>query len=206
MRQERAEVIVENVRAAVAGGVRSHSLHRGELTIVVERGKVLDVLRHLRDAAELSFNFPVDIAGVDYLKHPRPPFVERFGVTYHLLSWKSEERVRVQAPVPEDDAVVPSATALWSLANWTEREVYDMFGIRFSNHPDLRRILMWEGFESHPLRKDYPLKGLGERSNFDRVEDDFPQAAESRRLTPSAVDCKLDESVKRKLDERNDNG
>ncbi len=206
MKEHRAEEIVGRIRQAVPHGVRDWRLHRGELTIVAERRLILEVLRALRDGAGLGFNFPVDVAGVDYLKHPHPPFAERFAISYHLLSWASEERVRVQAPVPEDDASVPSVTALWSLANWTEREIYDLFGIHFEGHPDLRRILMWEGFQSHPLRKDYPLKGLGERSNFDRVADDFPQAAESRRLQTSPVDQKLDESVGRKLDERKANG
>lgn len=205
MNRQRADSIVANVNAAVPDALRSHSLFRGELTLVVERGRVLDVLRHVRDCGELAFNFPVDIAGVDYLNYPQPPFEERFAVTYHLLSWKSRERLRIQAPVPEDAPVLPSATALWSLANWTERELYDMFGIRFQGHPDLRRILMWEGFESHPLRKDYPLKGLGERSNFDRVADDFPLAAESRRLTPSDVDRQLQDEVNRELSRQDNN-
>ena len=181
MNHERAAIIERQVREAFGDAVRGATFQRGELTLVIDRTRALDALRHLRDTAGLDFNFPVDIAGVDYLEHPERRFPERFAVVYHLLSWKTEERIRVQAPVPEDDAVCPTAVGLWRLADWTEREIFDMFGIRFEGHPDLRRILMWEEFEDYPLRKDYPLKGRGERDRYPVIEDDFPDAARSRR-------------------------
>lgn len=195
MTDDRANAIAEQVRAelgARADALRSSTVFRGELTLTADRDGVLDVLRILRDTPGLDFNFPVDIAGVDYLGHPQPPQVERYAVVYHLLSWQTEERIRVRAPVPEDDPVCPSACGLWSLANWTEREIYDMLGVRFTDHPDLRRILMWEGFTHHPLRKDYPLKGLGERGSFPRMADDFPDAARSRRQ-PSKIDREFEQ-------------
>ncbi|HOI55732.1 MAG TPA: NADH-quinone oxidoreductase subunit C [Phycisphaerae bacterium] len=186
MNQPRADSIVQHVRTKFAGALRGATVHRGELTLVVARERVLDVLAFLRDDESLRFDFPIDLTAVDYRDHPRREFPERFAVIYHLLSTATEERLRVKAPVPEDDPVCPSAVGLWSLANWTEREVFDMFGIRFDGHPDLRRILMWEEFEHHPLRKDYPLRGLGERDRYTVVKDDFPQAARSRRQEPAA--------------------
>lgn len=192
MNRKRADAIEQQLRGAVGQALRGTTFFRGELTLVVDRSRVLDALRFLRDSPGLEFDFPVDVAGVDYLEHPERRFPERFAVTYHLLSRRTEERLRVQAPVPEDDAVCPSAVGLWRLADWTEREIFDMFGIRFEGHPDLRRILTWEGFEHHPLRKDYPLKGLGERDSFPVVADDFPDAARSRR-EPSALDRRFRE-------------
>jgi NADH-quinone oxidoreductase subunit C len=161
------------------------TFYRGELTLVVARERVVDVLAFLRQAEGLRFDFPIDLTAVDYRDYPNREFSERFAVVYHVLSTVTEERLRVKAPVPEDDPVCPSAVKLWSLANWTEREVFDMFGIRFDGHADLRRILMWEEFEHHPLRKDYPLRGLGERDRYTVVKDDFPQAARSRRQEPA---------------------
>jgi len=192
---ERAREIEERIGQWFGESLRGAIFFRGELTLIVDRERVLDVLRYLRDTAGMDFNFPVDIAGVDYLEYPRKDFPERFAVVYHLLSWKTEERIRVKAPVPEDDPVCPSAVELWALANWTEREIFDMFGIHFTGHPDLRRILMWEEFGDYPLRKDYPLQGLGERESYPVVEDDFPEAARSRR-EPSAIDRRFDETVR----------
>ncbi|MBN2582199.1 MAG: NADH-quinone oxidoreductase subunit C [Planctomycetes bacterium] len=181
MNQQRANDILQQTRERFADALRGSAFFRGELTLIVSRESVLGVLAFLRDTQGLEFTFPIDIAGVDYRDHPKREFSERFAVVYHLLSPNSEDRIRIKAPVPEDDPTCPSAVGLWSLANWTEREVYDMFGIRFEGHPDLRRILMWEEFEHFPLRKDYPLRGLGERDDFAVVADDFPQAARSRR-------------------------
>jgi len=196
MNAERAKEIGDQIGRQFADSLRGTVFFRGELTLVVDRGKVLDALGYLGDTAGLDFNFPVDIAGVDYLESPAKDFPERFAVVYHLLSWKSEERIRVKAPVAELDAVCPSAVGLWPLANWAEREIFDMFGIHFTGHPDLRRILMWEEFEDYPLRKDYPLQGRGERDAYPVVEDDFPEAARSRR-EPSAREQEFEDTVRR---------
>ena len=126
---------------------------RGQAVVVVERGALLATLRTLRDHPELRFEMLSDVTAVDYLG--RTP---RFEVIYQLYSITNNLRLRVKVPLGEDDPSVPSATGLWKSANWAERETWDMFGIRFTGHPDLRRILMYEEFEGHPLRKDYPLQ------------------------------------------------
>jgi NADH-quinone oxidoreductase subunit C len=125
---------------------------RGEAVVVVERDQIGHVLRTLRDHPETRFEQLTDLTAVDYLG--RTP---RFEVIYQLYSVTLNHRLRVKVPVPEDDPVVPTASDLWKAANWAERETWDMFGIRFAGHPDLRRILMYPEFEGHPLRKDYPL-------------------------------------------------
>jgi NADH-quinone oxidoreductase subunit C len=132
----------------------THS-YRGDDTLVVDAARIGEVMRTLRDDPELAMNFLADLTAVDYLG--REP---RFEVVYHLRSFKTGARLRVKAPLadpedgshPELETVVP----LWATANWLEREVWDLYGIKFRGHPDLRRILMYEEFVGHPLRKDYP--------------------------------------------------
>ena len=131
--------------------------HRGDATLVVSREAVIDLLRTARDEPALSFEVLMDLTAVDYLKYPGREDGPRFEVVYHLYSITHNHRVRVKARVEEDDAVVPSAVPLWPIADWFEREVWDMFGIRFEGHPDLRRLLLYEEFVGHPLRKDYPI-------------------------------------------------
>jgi NADH-quinone oxidoreductase subunit C len=125
---------------------------RGEAVVVVERDAVAAALQTLRDHPELGFEMLSDLTAVDYLG--RAP---RFEVVYQLYSLTHNHRLRVKVPLPEDALVLPSVTPLWKAANWAEREVWDMFGIRFTGHPDLRRILMYPEFVGHPLRKDYPV-------------------------------------------------
>jgi NADH-quinone oxidoreductase subunit C len=128
----------------------SHSQH-GDDTVVVGLDRLIDLLRHLRDAEDLAFDMASDLTAIDWLG--REP---RFEVVYHLYSLRHKHRIRVKCGVPEEDPVVPSAVALWSGLNWFEREVWDMYGIKFQGHPDLRRIFMYDEFVGHPLRKDYP--------------------------------------------------
>jgi NADH-quinone oxidoreductase subunit C len=147
---------------------------RGLTTVVCPPDRMHDVLRQLRDDPRLDYNFLTDVVGIDYLKYPvKQP--GRFAVIYLLNSHKKDLRIAVKcyleptidtSGIAEDPALeIDSACDLWAGAEWTEREVYDMFGIRFRNHPDLRRILMWKDFPAHPLRKDYPLRGRGEREH-----------------------------------------
>ncbi len=136
--------------------VETHA-HRGDHTAVVERSAILEVLRVCRDDADLRFDILMDLTAVDYLKYPGREFGPRFEVVYHLYSLPHNHRVRIKVSVEEDGAHVPSVVPLWLIANWFEREVWDMFGIRFDGHPDLRRLLMYEEFQGHPLRKDYPV-------------------------------------------------
>lgn len=130
--------------------------------IVVPRDKVYYVLEHLW--RERGFDMLVELTAADYLEYAGA--TERFGVMYVLLNTNSGERVIVKTLVSPPELELPSVYPLWRSADWMEREVYDMFGITFAGHPDLRRILMPEEFTAFPLRKDYPLKGRGERHNF----------------------------------------
>jgi len=134
--------------------VETHE-YRGDLTMVVARDALLAVLAHCRD--DVAFDVLMDLTAVDYLKFPGREDGPRFEVVYHLLSLAHNHRLRVKVRLDEDDASVPSAVALWPIANWLEREVWDMFGVRFEGHPDPRRLLMYEEFVGHPLRKDYPI-------------------------------------------------
>ncbi len=136
--------------------VETHD-HCGDHTVVVAREALPRVLAFCRDEPALAFDMLMDLTAVDYLKYPGREDGPRFEVVYHLYSVAHNHRVRVKARVDEDAPVVPSAVGLWPIANWLEREVWDMFGVRFSGHPDLRRLLMYEEFVGHPLRKDYPI-------------------------------------------------
>jgi NADH-quinone oxidoreductase subunit C len=136
--------------------VEAHDAH-GDHTVVVNRDALVALLRHCRDASALAFDLLTDLTAVDYLTYPGREDGPRFEVVYHLYSLRHHHRLRVKVRVEEDDALVPTAVPLWPIANWLEREVWDMFGVRFDGHPDLRRLLMYEEFVGHPLRKDYPI-------------------------------------------------
>ncbi|MGP8051354.1 MAG: NADH-quinone oxidoreductase subunit C [Desulfobaccales bacterium] len=128
---------------------------RGETTIVVKPERLVDICRALRDDPETSFRYLSMIAGMDYL--PQSP---RFGLVYNLYSHQHHNRVTLKTRLADDAApLAPSVTPVWTTANWHEREIYDMMGIRFQGHPDLRRILMPADWVGHPQRKDYPLRG-----------------------------------------------
>ena len=135
---------------------------RGETRVVVPRESLIASLKLLRD--QLGFDLLVDITCVDYLNYRDA--VDRFGLVYLLASTTTNERITIRVFLNEPELTVPSAVPLWEGANWMEREVWDMFGIIFDGHPDHRRILLPEGFEAHPLRKDYPVQGRGERHNL----------------------------------------
>lgn len=127
---------------------------RGETTLALgNAGRLPDVLRFLE--RECAFDYLVDISSVDHMGE-----TPRFELVYELYSYGASQHLRVKARVPEESAEVPSACDIWPTANWHEREIFDMMGIRFAGHPDLRRILMWDGYPHHPLRKDFPLEGL----------------------------------------------
>ena len=147
------ERLCAHVGAAV---VETHAQH-GDHTAIIERSALTTVLSFCRDDAELAFDVLMDLTAVDYQKYPGREDGPRFEVVYHLYSLRGNHRLRLKVRVDEDDAVVPTAVPLWPIANWFEREVWDMFGIRFDGHPDLRRLLMYEEFVGHALRKDYPI-------------------------------------------------
>jgi NADH-quinone oxidoreductase subunit C len=135
---------------------------RDNRRVVVKPGQLFAILECLKQ--QCGFDMLVDMTAVDYLKYPDAR--DRFGVIYALLNTQSGERVYVKTFLNEPELTLPSAFPLWKGADWMEREVYDMYGIAFTGHPDLRRILMPEEFTSFPLRKDYPMRGRGERHNF----------------------------------------
>jgi NADH-quinone oxidoreductase subunit C len=148
---------VASLQAAVPGSVSHVSYWLGDWTIVVPVTHLLDAARHLRDSADASFDFCSDLTATDW-----PPRAEgRFDVVYCLYSIRHRHRVRVKVKVAESQPI-PSVTSLWPAANWFEREVWDMFGVNFTGHPDRRRILMPEDWQGFPQRKDYPLEGPGE--------------------------------------------
>jgi len=146
----------DSIAAALPGAVARTYVEYDELNVVANAPRILDVLKHLRDDAACLFVSFVDITATDY-----PAREKRFDVVYHLLSPRFNRRVRVKAAVG-DGETIPSACPLWPSANWFERETYDMFGVLFAGHPDLRRILTDYGFEGHPLRKDFPMTGFVE--------------------------------------------
>ncbi|MGE3475192.1 MAG: NADH-quinone oxidoreductase subunit C [Rhodospirillaceae bacterium] len=141
---------------ALGGDFISADIQRGELTVFVKRESILKVVKTLRDDPKLAFTQVIDVTAVDYPQRP-----ERFEVVYLLLSMSLNQRIRVKVTVGEETAV-PSIASLFPCADWCEREVWDMYGVFFSDHPDLRRILTDYGFEGHPLRKDFPLTGYVE--------------------------------------------
>ncbi len=133
---------------------------RGQFSARVDKSQLLDFMKFLKEDKELAFDYLTDVTGVDYLKMEREP---RFDAVYHLYSFKNNVRLRVKCGVPEEDMDIPSLTPLWGAANWLEREAFEMFGFNFVGHPDLRRLLLPDVFDGFPLRKDYPLRGRGER-------------------------------------------
>jgi len=133
---------------------------REQLSVRIPKDQLSDLMKFLKEDKSLRFDYLTDITGVDYLKMERQP---RFDVVYHIYSFKHHQRLRIKVGVAEEDMKIPSMTAFWRAANWLEREAFEMFGFQFEGHPDLRRILLPDIFDGFPLRKDYPLRGRGER-------------------------------------------
>jgi NADH-quinone oxidoreductase subunit C len=153
---EKLKDIGEKIAAELAGAVRSTAIAFGELTIFAEAQSIVRVLTYLRDEPHCRFVCFIDICGVDY-----PERANRFDVVYHLLSPYENLRVRIKVEIDEATPV-PSVIEVFPAANWYERETFDLYGVLFSGHPDLRRILTDYGFSGHPLRKDFPLTGYFE--------------------------------------------
>ena len=138
---------------------------RGQTRVRISQAKVFDLLEFLKESS--GFDFLADITVVDQLN--LRDATDRFLLIYQLANYSANERLTVTVTLNEPNVTVPSVVSLWSAADWLEREVWDMFGVRFEGHPDLRRILLPEEFAAHPLRKDYPLQGRGERHNFTAI-------------------------------------
>ena len=162
-------LVLEKLEAAHADALLAQDEVRGTAVVVVRKERAYTVLEYLKTDPELAYTYLVDVTAVDNSRMESELMqfdYARFMVVYQLYSYQGQCRVRVKVPVHENDLSIPSTTGLWRAANWLERETYDMFGIHFEGHPDLRRILMPDDFEGYPLRKDYPLRGRGERERF----------------------------------------
>jgi NADH-quinone oxidoreductase subunit C len=158
------ERLGETIAAALAGSVFGHWIANGELTIVATPRDIVKVMTFLRDDERCQFWSFIDVTAIDW-----PARAQRFDIVYHLLSPKQNVRIRIKIEVGEDSAV-PSIIGVFPGADWFEREVYDLYGVPFSGHPDMRRLLTDYGFEGHPLRKDFPLTGFVEVRYDDEVK------------------------------------
>jgi len=180
-----AAELVQAIKHRFPNAVRAAHTYRGDATVIIDRSHLLEVAQALRDDPSFQMNFLMDLTAVDFsafgtsrspafFAHsgvavkpspeipdedpwPGRPGPERFVVVYHFFSLPHKHRLRLQVPVDEAEADVDSLTPLWASANWLEREAWDMFGVTFRGHPDLRRLLMYKEFKGHPLRKDYPV-------------------------------------------------
>ncbi len=150
---EKLHVFVDKLREQDAAWVEGVVDALGEVTVTVPRGSIFDICRFLRD--EHGFDLLADLCGSDRGPEEDP----RFEVNYHLFSTTHHQRLRLKVVLSEDDANVDSVTQIWKTADWHERETYDLVGVKFKGHPDLRRILLPSDFDGHALRKDYPLRG-----------------------------------------------
>ncbi len=165
----------EALQAAFSDAIQDVLEFRGELTIVVDSDRIVDICRYCRDTKGLAYNFLSDVSGVDYF--PQSP---RFAVAYHMYSMVHNRELRLKVYLSDEDPTVPSVTGVYPTANWLEREIFDLLGVTFTDHPDLRRILMPDNWDGHPLRKDYPLgyETVQFSFNFDEVDKYKPYAQE----------------------------
>ncbi len=186
-----ADAIAQQVKAVLGERARSVVVARAEVTLEVAAAEYLEVMRALRDEPTMRFETLVDLCGMDYSTYRDGAWEgDRFAVVVHLLSVSLNQRLRVRVFCPEDDfPVVPSVTGIWSSANWYEREAFDLYGIVFEGHDDLRRILTDYGFIGHPFRKDFPLSGHVEmRYDAERRRVVYePVSIEPREITPRVI-------------------
>ncbi len=187
----RPEELKDTIMAVLGDRIREAHIALGELTVVVPAANYLEAMQLLRDAPGCRFEQLVDLCGLDYSAYgDREAEGARYCVVNHLLSVSLNQRVRVKVFCPEDDfPVVPSVTGLWASANWYEREAFDLYGIVFDGHNDLRRILTDYGFIGHPFRKDFPLSGHVEmRYDADQRRVVYePVSIEPREITPRII-------------------
>lgn len=162
-------VLVDKVRAAFRDKILATTVHRGEVTHLVCASALRSVCTFLKTDSDLRMNFCADVVGVDYMGED-----PRFEVVYHFYSIPKKHRIRIKVRVNEGE-ILPSVTSIWAGADWAEREVYDMFGIVFEGHPNMKRIYLADDWEGFPLRKDYPVRGYKDRYNpygVDREQKD----------------------------------
>jgi NADH-quinone oxidoreductase subunit C len=149
--EDHGSPLLRRLLAHHGDAVRATHARLGDATALVDKDRLVEVMRFLRDDPELAFDMLTDLTCVDWLGE-----TPRFEMVYHLYSVAKNHRLRIKARVPEEPCEIDTLCPLWPSANWMEREVWDMYGVRFTGHPDLRRLLLYEEFQGHPLRKDYP--------------------------------------------------
>jgi NADH-quinone oxidoreductase subunit C len=152
--------ILEALGKTFGEAVPSHEVFRGQLSVTVDKDRIVEVCTFLRDDPGLRFDMLTDLTAVDFL-----PAEPRFQVVYNLYSFPNNRRLRLKVPLALNDTIA-TVEGVWKAANWLEREVYDLFGIVFDGHSDLRRILLWDGYVGHPLRKDFPLHGIPQKVQY----------------------------------------
>jgi NADH-quinone oxidoreductase subunit C len=187
----RTETLAATLSAAFEPPLTSVTVALGEVTVVVAAERLSDVMRALRDRPEFRFESLIDACGVDYSTYGDGAWEgARFAAVYHLLSLSHNHRVRVRAFAADDDfPILPSVVDVWPAANWFEREAFDLYGIVFDGHPDLRRLLTDYGFVGHPFRKDFPLSGYVEM-RYDPEQKRViyqPVTIEPREITPRVI-------------------
>lgn len=156
MKSQSVESKFANTLKEILGNkIKEMSDFRGDLSIIVDKEEILDICKTLKEHRDVSFEQMMDLTAVDYYHYEDLDY--RFQVVYHFFSLTTSHRLRIKCNLDEDDVTIPSITSLWEAADWYERECYDMYGIHFDGHSDLRRILMYDGFEGYPLRKDYDI-------------------------------------------------
>jgi len=160
--------LIEKIKAKFPDEILEGLAIESENALSVKSDKILDILDYCRIDEDMKFDFLTDLTAVDFLEFDSP---ERLAVIYVLRNVQSMETLIIRAFLSADEAI-DSVSDIWYSAEWLEREVWDLFGIKFNNHPNLKRILMPDDYEGHPLRKDYPLKGRGERDSFKIVQRD----------------------------------
>jgi NADH/F420H2 dehydrogenase subunit C len=186
--------VLDRLRERFPNDVVGADMYRGDASALARREQIVEIARFLRDDPALCFDMPLDVTAVDYIGQQ-----PRFEMVYHLYSTKHRHRLRLKARVPAEDPVIASVTPIWIGANWLERETYDMYGVRFQGHPDLRRIYLYDEFQGHPLRKDYPkekrqpLIGPGSRRGKS-VGDEHPYSTD---LPPTTIKGSMGEELLR---------
>lgn len=145
--------IIQKIKDRFGDTVQEDHNFRGDQTVTLPKEKIVEVVQFVKDEPSLDMDFLMDLTAVDYMD--RKP--QRFEVVYHFYSLRHNHRVRLKVPVDEEECLMDSLVPLYKSANWFEREVWDLYGIKFKGHPNLKRILLYEGFKGHPLRKDYPI-------------------------------------------------
>lgn len=170
-----SERVVKKLKERFGDKVLHTHAFRGDETVVLDRAALHDACDYLKNDPDLRFDMPIDVTAVDFLGFPEArnvPYGGRFEVVYHLYSTEKKHRIRLKVPLEADDAVVDSVVGIWKGVDWFERETWDMFGVRFEGHPNLVRILLYEEFQGHPLRKDYPRRGYQPRIPMPRLRGD----------------------------------